>query len=229
MGMFDYFTIDTTLLPMVPSELKVKEDGFFTFQTKDTAVQGMANYIQTRGKQLRLEKKDGYWKEGTPAAEDASWLDKLHALGEYVYTDTWYEDQDIRGVITFYTSLRHPEDDNSGRYIHGWIEYAAGYHSGLLEEIIVENYTEPKELTDEELDEREAKYAAARAANHQRAVERRMSSPTNYERLIDQISDLVATKESLYDETDLVRVINNIQQLIEEYREKHDLYYKSPN
>lgn len=229
MGMFDYFTIDTSLLPMVPSELKVKENGTFTFQTKDTATQGMVNYIQERDCKLSLEKKDGYWKEGPPANENASFSDRIASLGEYVYTDTWYEDQYFRGIITFYTHLRHSEDDGSGRYVHGWIEYAAGYRNGFIEEIVVDQYTPPKVLTDKELAERDAAAEAARTAAYNRSVERRMTSPTNSERLIDQISDLVAAKESLYDETDLVRVINNIQQLIEEYREKHDPYYKLPN
>lgn len=228
MGMFDYFEIDVSLLPFVPSELKAKENGCVSFQTKDTDQQAMSTYFQHVDTRLVLKRTNGKWIPGETAAADASIGEKLAALGSYVVTDTWYEEQHINDVIEFYTNLQHRDDDGSDRYVDGWIEYVANYSDGFPTSITVFDHKAPRELSDDQLIETRESLELARAETKKKLIARRMERPTHEEKLIDTITSIVENDKSLYDETDLTRKINNIKQLIEEYREKHDQFYRTP-
>ena len=225
--MFDYFQIDVSLLPTVPGELKVGEDGRFTFQTKDTAMQAMCTYIQESGQALKLKRTSGEWVPGEPVDENSDFFSKLSSLGSYVVNETWYEEQTINDVISLYTNLRHAEDDGTDRYASGWIEYVATYRDGIIKSIVVAEYTRPRVLTDEQVTEKREEIERSRAEWQMKLVERRMERPTNEERLIDSIAEIAENRVALYDETDLTQVLNSITKLIEEYRERHDIHYRS--
>jgi hypothetical protein len=228
MGMFDYFQIDVSLLPTVPGELKVGEDGRFTFQTKDTAMQAMCTYIQESGQALQLKRTSGEWVPGEPADENADFFSKLSSLGSYVVKETWYEEQTINDVISLYTNLRHADDDGTDRYASGWIEYVATYRDGIVKSIVVAEYTRPRVLTDEQVTEKRESIERSRAEMQLKLTERRMEHPTNEERLIDSIAEIAENRVDLYDEADLMHALNGITKLIEEYRERHDIHYRSP-
>jgi hypothetical protein len=226
MGMFDYFQIEVSLLPTVPSELKVGEDDRFTFQTKDTSMQAMCLYIQERGQALKLKRTSGEWVPGEPADENADFFSSLSSLGSYVVKETWYEDQDINNVITFYTDLAHCDSDGTDRYVSGWIEYNAVYRNGIPVWITVSDYTKPTILSDDQLHEREELFQASKRDALERMIDRRMNAPTAQEHIIDLIDQLASNKLSLYDETDLAKALNDITAIIKEYRNKHDPHYK---
>ena len=232
MGMFDYFNVDVSILPMVPRELKVGDDGRYTFQTKDTSSETMATYVQDIGSVLKLKRTSGEYVPGEPVAESADDLTRLiSSLGSYVVHDTWYEDQIINGVIRFYTNLHHAADDRSepDRYVDGWIEYAATYSNGMMVSIVVSEHTLPQMLTDEQIiAEREA-IERSRAEYQTKLIKQRAERPTPEQRLIDTIYNCLNEGVALYDETDLMRSLNNIKQLIKEYRKSHDIYYRSPS
>ena len=226
--MFDYYEIDVSLLPTVPSELKVGEDGRFTFQTKDTAMQAMCTYIQERDKALTLEQTSGEWVPGEPVEENADLISRLSSFGSYVVKERWYEEQKINNMISLYTNLRHADDDGTDRYEAGWIEYNAIYHDGIVKSIEVAEYTLPRVLTDEQVTAKREEIERSRTEMQLKLTERRMERPTNEERLIDSIAKIAANHVSLYDEADLMHALNDITKLIEEYRERHDIHYRSP-
>jgi len=226
MGMFDYFEINTSLLPTVPSELMVRKDGYFVFQTKDTEMRAMSTYIQNASGRLILKNTTGEFVPGEPVGEDADFFAKLNSIGSYVVKDTWYEEQQITDTISFYTSLRHPKSDNSDRYVYGWVEYSAKYECGSLQGITLKEYTPPKEYTDDELAVERLAKEKARAHFQSKLITIRKENPTPEQHLIDSISAICRNDEALYDETDLIRAINSINNLIEVYREKHDPHYR---
>ena len=232
MGMFDYFNIDVSILPMVPKELKVGDDGRYTFQTKDTSLQTMATYVQDRGFALKLKQTSGEYVPGEPVDESADDITRLlSSLGSYVVHDTWYEDQMISGVIRFYTNLRHEADDRRepDRYVDGWIEYFATYRGGMMVSIVVAEHTHPQVLTDEQIIAKRKEIERSRAEYQTKLIKQRAEHPTREQRLIDTIYNCVNVGGALYDETDLMLSLNDIKQLIKEYRESYDIHYRSPN
>jgi hypothetical protein len=228
MGMFDYFEIDVSLLPFVPSELKAKENGCVSFQTKDTCQLALATYFQHVDSRLVLKQTTGKWIPGETTAADASIGEKLAALGSYVVTDTWYEEQHINDVIEFYTNLQHKDDDGSDRYVDGWIEYVANYRDGLPTSIAVFDHRDPRKLSDKEVIETRESLEHARSETQKKLVTRRIEHPTHEERLIDSITEIAENRVTLYDEADLMHALNRITKLIEEYRERHDIHYRTP-
>ena len=231
MGMFDYYDIDVSLLPSVPPELPTK-DGRCVFQTKDTYAQGMLRYVQDRCSVLMLKKVIGEWVDGKriEKSTENSIMDVINSFGHFVQTDVTYEPQSYSGTICFYTSLRHPESDGSDRYKNGWIEYVATYTNGYLLKIELDSdaSSSPRKLTDKELQEERDYIEECRNESRERLIKSRKQFPTQEQRLIDSISTLIDDRESMYDTADLIRTINNIQQLIEEYRERHDPFYTKP-
>lgn len=230
--MFDYFDIDVSILPVVPKELKVGDDGRYTFQTKDTSLQTLATYIQDSGFALKLKQTSGEYVPSKPVDESADEITRLlSSFGSYVVHDTWYEDQTINGVISFYTNLRHEADDRSepDRYVDGWIEYFATYKGGMMVSIVVSEHTRPQVLTDEQIIANREEIERSRAEYQTKLIKQRAEHPTREQRLIDTIYNYTKNGVALYDETDLMRSLNDIKQLIDEYRERHDIHYRSPN
>lgn len=226
--MFDYFEIDASILPLVPPELEVNTNGRAMFQTKDTDAQASCTYIQDRDKILVLEQTSGEWVPGQPADENSSIGEKLAALGSYVVTDTSYVDHMISGVVRFYTNLQHVNCDGTTRYVGGWIEYAATYDKGYLKSIEVSEHNPPYQLTKNQALRLEKSREKTREESYQKLIERRMTNPSNVERLVDNIDELATNRKPLYDENDLTQTLNKIKQLIGEYREKHDIFYRTP-
>jgi hypothetical protein len=176
---------------------------------------------------LTLKRTSGEWVPSEPADENSGLMKALTSPGSYVVKETLYEVQTINGVVSFYTNLRHADDDGIDRYEAGWIEYAATYRDGFVKSIEVVEYTRPRVLTDFQVIEKREEIERFRAELHTKLVERRMERPTNEERLIDSIAEISKNRVALYDEADLQIALNNITKLIEEYRERHDIHYRS--
>lgn len=226
MGMFDYIDVDVALLPSIPSELQVKSNGRFIFQTKDTEMQGMSMYIQDASSRLMLQRTSGEWVPSEPTDQNATFVDKLAlSIGSYVVKDTWYEEQQITDTIEFYTSLDHPESDNSDRFVYGWVEYSAKYECGTLQCITLKEYKPPVKYTDEELENARQARKKAREETRAKMIARRKENPTPEQKLIDYIDTQLDDTDKVYDDLTLIRNVNNIRHLISVYRERYDPFY----
>jgi hypothetical protein len=239
MGMFDYVIVGTTL-PELPDAIishwgnKVSD---IAFQTKDTPNQAMSTYRIDGNGQLWFKKVEGRWEKGEEVAEDASFSEKIAAMGRFVVDAEWYEKECFSGNICFYESYSHPEyhelDDHAGnsdewmRFVRGWIEYSALFKDGkLIGDIELVKHEEPQKLTDEELAESKAKVAAQRKEMQEQFKKNRKKYPTPEQKLIDNIEREAKLTSAMFDEEDLGNALSNIKFLIKEYREKHDKWYE---
>jgi hypothetical protein len=239
MGMFDYIRIGTDL-PELPDTIishwgnKVSD---IAFQTKDTPNQAMSTYRIDGNGQLWFKKVEGRWEKGEEVAEDASFSEKIAAMGRFVVDAEWYEKECFSGNICFYESYSHPEyyelDDHAGnsdewmRFVRGWIEYSALFKDGkLVGDIELVKHEEPQKLTDEELAESKAKVAAQRKEMQEQFKKNRKNYPTPEQKLIDNIEREAKLTSAMFDEEDLGNALSNIKFLIREYREKHDKWYE---
>jgi hypothetical protein len=235
MGMFDYITVENTL-PNLPHELVDiwKEQGVM-FQTKDTPNQTMSTYKIDDAGFLWVRKTEGHWEEGKPVSEDVSIGERLASMGKFITDKEWWEQENFTGAINFYESLNHPEfydcelaseDDKWMRFEYGWIEYRALLDNGkLVKDIELIEYTEPKKLSDEELEKRKERNKKNREETETLLRKRRKETPSIEQKLIDNIDRECKLVETIMDETDVSLAISNIRILISEYRTKHDPWY----
>jgi hypothetical protein len=197
----------------------------------------MSTYRIDGNGQLWFKKVEGRWEKGEEVAEDASFSEKIAAMGRFVVDAEWYEKECFSGNICFYESYSHPEyhelDDHAGnsdewmRFVRGWIEYSALFKDGkLIGDIELVKHEEPQKLTDEELAESKAKVAAQRKEMQEQFKKNRKKYPTPEQKLIDNIEREAKLTSAMFDEEDLGNALSNIKFLIKEYREKHDKWYE---
>jgi len=55
--------------------------------------------------------------------------------------------------------------------------------------------------------------------------ERRMNQPSTTEKFVDDIDSLVKNKPAIFDRSDLISILNKIDDCVQEWREKHDIWY----
>jgi hypothetical protein len=236
--MFDHITVCTPL-PEVPEELLSSWGGRacdITFQTKDTPSQTMAFYKIDRTGQLWLKKVDGHWEEGEEVADDASFGEKMAAMGRFVVDKEWWEEENYTGSINFYEGYNHPDykspeanfdSDEWRRFVSGWVEYCALFKNGkLIENIQLIEHTPPKKYTDEEYAAKQEEWAADREKLEKQFKESRKKYPTVEQQLIDNIERETELASAIFDEQDLSNALSNIKILIREYREKYDRWYE---
>ena len=112
------------------------------------------------------------------------------------------------------------------RFEYGWIEYRALLDNGkLVKDIELIEYTEPKKLSDEELEKRKERNKKNRQETETLLRKRRKETPSVEQKLIDNIDRECKLVETIMDETDVSLALSNIRLLVSEYRKKHDTWY----
>ena len=238
MGMFDNITVGTTL-PELPEAIVAHWGGKasdIVFQTKDTPNQSLSHYKIDGAGVLWVKKVEGRWEEGEEVADDASFSEKMAAMGHFVVEHEWWEETNFTGAINFYEGYSHPDykspeadydSDEWKRFESGWVEYCALFSGGMLVgDIQLTKHTPPKKYTEEEYAAKQEKWAADRKEWDERLKESRKKYPSAEQTLIDNIEREAKLASAIIDEQDLSNALANIKILIREYRQKHDRWYE---
>lgn len=235
MGMFDYIQCEYEL-PSCPQALIDrwgKSIGDIVFQTKDTPDQGMTSYTITSDGSLLVNRKEYEWTAPPPKAVEPSqprWSD----FGYNKVVREWTEScHHFNGAIVFYDSYSHAEKHSGDDYQHdafadGWVEYKALFQNGQLIQISQSEHTLPVKYTQQEIDDRCLTRAEAIRENNERQQRSRHEHPTAEQRLIDSIDAIIIEDQPMFGIEDLAIKLSQIQKLINNYREKYDLWYKQP-
>ena len=236
MGMFDHFKIELPL-PELPQAIlnryKLKDNlsSEVIFQTKDTPNQAMSLYNVDSTGQLLVEKIEGYWEYPKTEELETS-LSLWNKLGNYIETSRCWEKVDFTGSITFYESYHHQDystelydkENSYLRYEYGMIDYQVQLVNGKVRgDVILINHTLPVKHTDEEVNALAEKRFIERVKREERFKEQRKSLPSDSQKLIDTIYNLVSIT-STKDATS-----EKIVELIKEYRKKFDTWYTDEN
>ena len=236
--MFDNITVGTTL-PELPEAIVAHWGGKasdIVFQTKDTPNQSLSYYKIDRAGVLWVKKVEGRWEEGEEVAEDASFSEKMAAMGHFVVEHEWWEETNFTGAINFYEGYSHPDykspeadydSDEWKRFESGWVEYCALFSGGMLVgDIQLTKHTPPKKYTEEEYAAKQEEWAIAREEWDKRFKESRKKYPSAEQTLIDNIEREAKLASAIIDEQDLSNALSNIRILIREYRQKHERWYE---
>jgi len=201
-----------------------KTTGDIAFQTKDTPDQGMTSYTITADGNLLVNLKEYEWVD-TPekVKEDATPLEAFFNRGYNKVVREWTEQcHHFNGAVVFYDSYPHADkkigdDYHQDEFADGWVEYEALFQNGQCIQMSQSEHTLPVKYTQQEIDERcaarEAAWAETREHNHQR----RHTNPTPEQRVIDDIESLIPQEQ--------YGAFAQIQNIINEYREKCDKWY----
>jgi hypothetical protein len=226
MGMFDYIHCEYPL-PSCPQALidrwgKSVRD--IAFQTKDTPDQVMTAYTITADGYLLVNRTQYEWID-TPEKVDKS-AGELQAWFNRGYNKVvreWTEQcLGFNGAIEFYESYAHadkkPGDDyQRDSYADGWVEYKSLFQNGQLLQISQSKHTRPVKYTQLETADRQLARAMAIRENHAKQHKSRHENPNPEQRLIDTIKTLLPQ--------DKCEALQQIDNLINEYRTKHDRWY----
>jgi hypothetical protein len=212
MGMFDNIKVDMDL-PEWPEELKIK-----SFQTKSTPSQAMVNY--------RIGVHGNLYQENC----EYKWVDDTSIVGGHFDTteSEWVFCSHISQVITFYLYWNHPDYtyDQGFYFESGCIEYSAKIVKGRVTSIECIEKKLPVKLSDEEVEIKRAEYEKNAKVTRERMIESRKLHPTHSQKLADDIASLIENKFAISDQSDYIKIINGIEKLISEWRDKHDPWYE---
>ena len=206
MGMFDYLKCEYKL-PDLGSGADndwISSPSIF-FQTKDTPSQTMSTYIISPNGEL-FEDYSAWNKE--------------------------YQKSSIGGVIRFYETMRHPDDNmdffgGDNPYEMGWVELEAVFNNGnLVGEISLVEFRKPKKLSEEEFLEQKKANEQWQEDNAKNQREWRKESPSPSQKLIDSIYLALDPCFAISEIEDLSSSLEKIKTLINEYRQKHDQWYE---
>jgi hypothetical protein len=230
--MFDNITVSKNFtLPELPQCVldKWKSQENIMFQTKSFDYQCLDVYhIDETGK-LKKRFANYEWHDGDPDGD--SFVDRL---GHNVETESWWEDTDFTGCVSFYEYYDHPDrgqnkeqEDNHLRYSYGWVEYSVVFYEGKMQgEIVIEKHESPVRYSEEEVEKRKQEQQHAREETAKRMIEYRKNYPTPEQKLIDQIYEETNIKSAIIVQEDIGQALSRIHSLIESYRQKHDLWYE---
>jgi hypothetical protein len=234
MGMFDYIHCEYEL-PSCPQALIDRwgaSSKDIAFQTKDTPAQRMSSYTITADGYLLANCKEYQWID-TPenVKEDATAMEAFFNRGYSKVTREWTEQcLHFNGAVEFYDSYPHADkktgdDYQHGEFADGWVEYKALFQNGKCIQISQGEHTLPIKYTQQQIDERQAEWAAAaeerRAQNHAS----RHKNPNPEQRLIDNIEAILIEDQPTFGIEDLAIKLSKTQTLINEYRKKYDHWY----
>lgn len=237
MGMFDYIHCEYPL-PSCPQALidrwgKSAKD--IAFQTKDTPEQMMMSYVITKDGELFGNHKEYEWVAPTDEPdENATPWQKTFGLGHNKVVREWQVRCDnFSGSIRFYDSYSHAdkktcEDYEHDKYSDGWVEYEALFQNGQLIQIDQREHTLPIEYTEQEIIDRRLTLAESRRVQSERNHTYRHEHPTAEQRVIDNIDTITKSNDAIFDSEGLAVKLAQIQNLINEYRDKYDWWYKQP-
>jgi hypothetical protein len=229
MGMFDNIHCEYPL-PMCPQALIDrwgKSIGDIAFQTKDTPNQRMSSYTITADGYLRANRKEYEWID-TPEKVDKTapplqaWFDRGYNKVVREWTELCIH---FNGAVHFYDSYPHADkksgdDYQQDMFADGWVEYKTLFQNGKLIQISQSEHTLPVKYSQQEIDDRKTAREVAVIENKKWEQSYRHDHPTPEQKVIDAIDALIPHWPYLLPE--------QIQNLINEYRTKHDRYYKQP-
>lgn len=211
MGLFDMI-ISEMPLPDFPEDLE-----FTNIQSKCTPAQAMVKYKIASDGQMYEEKSEYEW------VEDES------ILGGHFNTlySEWVPCNFTKEIV-FYQYWHHEDYDyqNSIAFETGNVHYKATVVNGKVTDVKCTGKVLPVKLTDEEVEERLRRYEESSRKVKEKMTKSRKESPTPTQKLVDDISNQIANKPAISDQSDYIKVINNIEKLIEEWRDKHDPWYE---
>jgi len=229
--MFDNLKCEL-VLPNLPSEFLAQHGGIsseIVWQTKDLD-NAMSYYKITEDGSLQVKRHEGNWVKGKPLedSENASFSEKMEALGHFVQTKTWWEPVvAFTGTINFYDSWKHKNYTSEHSHLnfsYGWVEYLATFHLGVMSSIKLVSVTEPIEYTLKQI----AKNAEVARINQEKfALEcqkARRERPSPEQKLIDAIMSTINSSEPTLDESSHLDKLNKIEDLIITYTNNHDKY-----
>lgn len=232
MGMFDNLKCEL-VLPNLPPEFLAQRGGNsfeISWQTKDLD-NAMSYYKITEDGFLQVRRHEGNWVEGKPLEdlENASFSEKMKALGHFDQTKTWFEPViGFTGSINFYEVWYHSNYkhilDTDHKFSTGWVEYKAVFHLGFLTSIELFSVDEPIEYTEEQIQENEIKFKLQRQELENSCRENRAKYPSPHHKLIDSIMDIIHSQECIHDEWGMVSKLNTIEDAIIEYRKQYDIW-----
>ena len=211
--MFDYLICEMQL-PEWPEDISVG-----TFQTKSLPAMCMATYKIASDGYLYLKK------------EEAEWVDNPEDVigGYFKYGKAeWCRSDEFTGIISFYEYFHHRNytTDESDRFEIGHIDYQAKIANGKIESLVCSENVEPKELSEEELAKKLADRAEHLKNIRQRNIKYRKENPSPTQKLMDDIDNLINNKPAISDQSDYIKIINNIQKLVTGWREIHDPWHQ---
>jgi hypothetical protein len=213
MGMFDYLICEMPL-PDYPDFDKV-----YTFQTKCTPSQCMTTYKINKDGSLFVKKSEQKWVE-----------DDSLVGGHMEETDVkWVVCDNYTGQIVFYDYYVHADytTNTSDEFDIGCIEYTAVIIDSKVAKLVCTKNVAPVHLSKEEVKARRKKSEIAIAENRQKMFQFRKDNPSAMQKFADDIDNLIKSKPVLYDQTDLIKIINNIQQRVLKWREIHDPWHET--
>jgi len=236
--MYDNIFLDMAL-PSLPSEFLEYHGGNshkIGWQTKDTPNQYLSSYKITEDGILQFEKVEGEWIAGEPLddPENATWLDRMAAMGHFNKTSVVWEDViGFTGTINFYDSWKHKnythDDESHYKFKYGWIEYCAVFLLGKVVSLELVSAEDPVEYTEDEVTENIKQWDKARADRDIENKKNRIEFPTPEQKLIDSIEASLRIETAIFDQDDLIHKLSSIKELIRTYREKHDRNYTKTN
>jgi hypothetical protein len=213
MGMFDYLICEMPL-PDYPDFDKV-----YTFQTKCTPAQCMTTYKITEDGSLFVKKAKHKWIEN-----DSLVGGYMQETGvEWVFCDHY------TGEIIFYDYYVHPEytTANSDEFDIGCIEYAAVIVDSKVIKLVCRKNVAPVHLSKEEVEARRKKSEIIIAENRRKMIQYRKDNPSTMQKLADDINGFIKMKPVVYDQSDLIKIVNKIEQRLLEWRKDHDPWHET--
>lgn len=221
MGMFNSITIDESIaLPDLPPEISRKN---LVFQTKDLDENLMLNFRVNAEKNLEIFKQKGEWFDNP----------EIKFFGQEFRVDAeWWEFYEFTGVINIYESYDHPDyqyvshdSPESYRFECGWIEWNVKFVDGVMVNILSTKGKLPIKRTDDELQNYRNECERSRKEFDDKFKKNRLEHPTPEQKLIDKIDEITQRNYVIPEIEDYYTLLREIQNNINEYRNKHDKWY----
>ena len=211
--MFDYLICEMPL-PNYPDFDKV-----YTFQTKCTPCQCMTTYKIRKDGSIYVKKSDQKWVEddslvgGHMEEIDVKWFPCVNYTSQIVFYDYYVHDD--------YTT------NTSDEFDIGCLEYTAVIIDSKVTKLVCTKNVAPVHLSKEELETRRKKNEIAVAENRRKMIQYRKDNPSAIQKFTDDIDNLIKSKPVLYDQSDLMKIINKIEQRVLKWRETNDPWHET--
>lgn len=131
------------------------------------------------------------------------------------------------GIIEFYEYYNHPNYtyDQAYAFEAGNIHYEVEVKEGVVGEIRCVSKVEPRELSDEEIEAKAKKYREQVQANRERMIQYRKENPSPTQKFADDLSNIISPRTAISDVNDYIKIINEVEKRIKEWRVEHDPWF----
>lgn len=214
MGMFDTI-ISEMPLPDFPEDLE-----FTNMQSKSTPAQAMVKYKIASDGQVYEEQCE------------YEWINNDSIVGGHFNTiSSEWVPCNFTKDIEFYQYYQHKDYtyENDIAFETGNVHYLAKVVKGKVIDLKCTGKLEPIKLSDEEVTQKRIRYEEGSRKAREKMVKNRKENPSVSQRLVDEITNLIDSRPAISDQSDYIKVINGIEKLIEEWRDKHDPWYEKEN